>query len=325
MARYPNLLDMANRMNPDGSIAAVVELLHKTSEMLPDVSVIEGNLPIGHRTTMRTGLPQGTWRKLYKGVQPDKSKTVQVTDSCGMLEAYAEVDKELADLNGNTNEFRLDESKAFLEGMTQQISQTLVYGDTDVNPERFMGLAPRYNDLAAANAENVIDAGGTGTDNRSIWLIHFSPTTIHGIIPKGSTAGLKVEDKGQETLKDADGGLYEGYRTHFQIKMGLTVRDWRYAVRIANIDRSLLTTDGATGPKLPELMFQALDRLPAMDGNVAFYMGRDVRTFWRQQMPHQIKNSTLTYESVGGLKSPMFQEIPVRRVDQLDVDEARVV
>jgi hypothetical protein len=327
-ARYPGLIDLANALDPDGKVAAVIEILNQTNEMLADMAFMEGNLPTGHRSVIRTGLPDATWRKLYGRVQPDKSQRQQVTDSCGMLEAYHEVDVEIADLNGNTSEFRLSEARAQLEGMSQDLQYTALYGNTDVHPERFMGLSPRYNLSTATNGDNVIKAGGSGTDNASIWLISWSPETIYGIVPKGSQAGIQVNDKGQVTSEGAD-GLMEVYRTHFQLKAGLSVKDWRYAVRICNIDRSLLGPDpsvtGYTGANLPNLMFEAMEMLPSFGmGNTAFYMDRTIRTVWRQQMANAVKNSTLTFENVGGVKSPMFQEIPIRRVDQLRADEALV-
>src|SRR5262245_38158084 len=113
----PTLLDLAKMTDPNGTIATIAEILNETNEILDDMSWIEGNLPTGHRTTMRAGIPMPTWRKLYGGVQPNKGTTVQVTDSCGMLEAYAEVDKALADLSGNTSAFRLAEDKAHIEGL----------------------------------------------------------------------------------------------------------------------------------------------------------------------------------------------------------------
>src|SRR5690606_14664134 len=166
----PTLLDLAKRMDPDGKIPTIVEILNETNEILLDMSWVEGNLPTGHRTVVRTGIPAPTWRKLYGGVQPTKSTTAPVTDTCGMLEAYAEVDKALADLNGNTAEFRLSEDRAHIEGMNQAMADTLFYGDEDVYPERFTGLAPRYSSLLAENADNIIPAGGSGSDNASIWL-----------------------------------------------------------------------------------------------------------------------------------------------------------
>jgi hypothetical protein len=323
----PTLLDHAKALDPDGSIAVVVEILHETNEMLADMSFFEGNLPTGHRHTIRTGLPAPTWRKLYGGVQPTKSTREQVTDTCGMLEDYAEVDKAEADLNGNTNEFRLSEARAHIEGMSQELQQTVIYGDEAVNPERFTGLEARYNSRSAANKENIIDAGGTGSDNRSIWLIVWGKETCHGILPKGSTAGIQVNDKGQVTIENADGsnGRMEAYRMHFRLDAGLTVRDWRYVVRICNIDASLLTADISTGANLPELMFEATEMIPSMGlGRAAFYMDRATRTKFRQQLAHETKQSTLSYENVGGVMSPMFNEIPVRRCDKLAVDEARV-
>lgn len=324
----PTLMDMAKALDPDGTVAAVVELLNQTNEMLADMTFVEGNLPTGHRHTVRTGLPTPTWRKLYGGVQPTKSTRNQVTDNCGMLEDYAEIDKALADLNGNTNEFRLSESRAHLEGITQSLQETVLYGNVDLNPERFEGLASRYNDLAADNADNIIDAGGTGSDNRSIWLIVWGTETCHGIVPKGSTAGIQVNDKGQVTIENVDGagGRMEAYRTHFRVDAGLTVRDWRYVVRIANISMSDLNADASgDSANLPNLMAEAVDLIPSLGmGRAAFYTSRDVRTKWRQQMANAVKQSTLTTEDVGGVKSPMFDEIPIRRTDKLAVDEARV-
>lgn len=324
----PTLMDHAKALDPDGSIAAVVEILNQTNEMLADMTFIEGNLPIGHRTTIRTGLPTPTWRKLYGGVQPTKSTREQVTESCGMLEAYAEVDKKLADLNGNTNEFRASEAVAHIEGMTQEMQNTVIYGDTTTNPERFNGLEMRYDDLSAANGDNIIDAGGTSTDNRSIWLVIWGPETCHGIIPKGSTAGIQMNDKGQVTIEDVDGngGRMEAYRTHFLFEGGLCVKDWRYVVRIANIDISELNADASgNSANLPELMFEALEIIPSMGmGRPAFYMSRDVRTKFRQQLANETKQATLQYENVGGVKSAMFNEVPIRRCDKLAVDEARV-
>jgi hypothetical protein len=248
-ATNPTLLDLAKRLDPNGKIDAIAELLSQTNEVLEDMTWVEGNLPTGHRSTIRTGLPTPTWRKLYGGVQPQRSTTVQVTDSCGMLEAYAEVDKALADLAGNTDAFRLSEDRAFIEGMNQKFASTLFYGNETTEPEAFTGLAPRFNSLSAANAENIIVGGGSGADNNSIWLVVWGPNTVHGIIPKGSKAGLQVEDKGQVTIENVDGasGRMEGYRTHYRWDCGLTVRDWRYIVRIPNIDLSDLTKSGFGG------------------------------------------------------------------------------
>ena len=323
-ASNPTLADWAKRLDPNGKIDTIVELLMETNEILMDMTMLEGNLPTGHRTTIRSGLPTPTWRKLNYGVQPGKSRTVQVDDSAGMLEAYAEIDKALAMLNGNAPAFRLSEDRAHLESMNQAFVDTLFYGDTDINPERFMGLAPRYNSLSAENASNIIVGGGSGADNTSIWLVIWGPNTCHGFFPKAGKSGLMMEDLGQETLTDAAGGLYEGFRTHYKWTAGLTLRDWRYVVRIPNIDISDLIIDKSTGANLTDLMVQALEIVPAMSmGRAAFYCNRTISSMLRRQITNQT-NVNLTFENVAGNHVLSFDGVPVRRCDALLNTEALV-
>jgi hypothetical protein len=325
----PTLLDLAKRTDPDGSIAQIVELLTQENMILQDMVWQEGNLPTGHRTTVRTGIPTPTWRKINGGVQPTKGSTAQITFGTGMLEAYAEVDKALADLNGNTAAWRLSEEMGHIEGMNQEMAQTLVYGNEGTEPEAFTGLTPYYNSRTAQSGANIISANDVDspTDNQSIWLVGWSETTIHGIIPKGSNAGLQVEDKGQVTIENADGsgGRMEGYRTHYRWDAGLAVRDWRYAVRICNISKADLTTDASTGPNLANLMFQALETIQSLSGvRPVFYTSRGVITKIRQQAAAAVKQSTLTIDDRGGVMVQAFNGVPLKRVDTMAADEAYV-
>lgn len=323
----PTLLDLAKATDPDGSIARVVEILNQRNEVLEDMPWMEGNLPTGHRTTVRSGLPTPTWRKLYGGVQPTKSRRVQVTDNCGMLEDYAEVDKALADLNGNTEAFRISEDRAHIEGMSQEMAQTLFYGNEGSEPEAFTGLAPRFNSLSAENADNIIDAfSGSGGDLTSIWLIVWGENSVHGIVPKGSKTGVQMTDKGQVTVENADGnnGRMEAYRTHYRWDCGLTVRDWRQIVRIANIDVSELGTIANT-KNIINWMVQAAERVDNLGaGRPVFYMNRTIREKLRLGILERISNN-LTWETVSGKRVMTFDDIPVKRLDAINNTEARVV
>ena len=326
----PTLLDLARRQDPNGAIAQIVEILNQRNEILDDMSWIVGNLPTGHRTTVRTGLPTPTWRKLYGGVLPTKSTTAQVTESCGMLEMYSEVDVALVQLAGDGAAFRLSEDMAFTEGFNQKVATTLIYGNEGTEPEAFTGLAPRFNDKSAANAENIIDAQGSGTDNGSIWLVVWGDQTVHGIIPKGSKAGLQITDKGQVTVENApggpSGGRYEAYRTHFRWDVGLSVKDWRYVVRIANIDKSDLIKTAASGADLVDLMVQAVELIPNLNmGRPVFYMSRSMRSMLRRQISNKTLNATISLETIAGRSVVAFDGIPVRRLDSLAADETRVV
>nr|DAJ30627.1 MAG TPA: major capsid protein [Caudoviricetes sp.] len=321
----PTLADVASRMDDKGNISDIIEMLTETNEILEDATWMEANGFTEHKTTVRSGLPQGTWRMLNYGVQPEKSTTVTIKDSMGMLESYALTDKALADLNGNSAAWRLSEERAFVEGMNQNLANTLFYGDTSATPQRFTGLAPRFNSKAAENGQNIIDAGGTGNDLTSIWLCVWGPNTLHGIYPKGSKAGLVIRDLGEDTVKDAEGGEYQAYRTHYKWDAGLTLRDWRYVVRIANINWQQLTKDAQAGADLIDLMTQAIELLPnANMGRAVFYVNRKVRSFLRRQIANKVAGSTLTMEQVAGKHVVSFDGIPVKRSDALLLSEAQV-
>jgi len=337
------LTDWAKSRDPNGSTATVVELLNQSNEVLTDMLWIEGNLPTGHRTTVRTGLPNPTWRKLYQGVQPTKSTRAQVDDTCGMLEARNEVDKALVELNGDASSFRLSEAQAEIEGMNQSLCQTLFYGDQSVNPERFTGFAPRYSLKSAANGQNIVDGGGTGVDNTSVWLVVWGQNTVTGIYPKGTRAGLTHEDLGVIDAFDTQTppARFRAYADLWQWKCGLSVRDWRYAVRIANIDVSDLV--GQTGTQAPtaatalmKLMVQAMARIPMMGmGKPVFYANRTVKEFLGIAALDKSQNAVTVEPALNqfGQISPghlgngttRFLGVPVRTVDQLLSAEARVV
>lgn len=324
--KHPTLLDFAKSLDPDGTVAEVVEILNETNEVLQDMVYKEGNLLTGHRTTIRSGLPTPTWRKLYGGVQPTKSTRVQVTDSVGMLEAYGEVDKALADLNGNSAAFRLSEDRAHIEGMSQEMADTLFYGNESTEPEAFTGLAPRYNSLTAENADNIVnhDSAADGSIT-SAWLVVWGDNTVHGIFPQGSKAGIQVTDKGQVTSENIDGnnGRAEIYRTHYRWDSGLSLRDWRYVVRVANIDISDLDTLANTKDLITSLI-KASERIPNFGaGKPVFYVNRTIREKLRLGIIEKI-SSNLTWETVGGQRVMMFDGIPVRRTDALHNSESLV-
>lgn len=326
-ATNPTLADLAKVTDPDGDIADIVEILNETNEVNQDMSYQEGNLTTGMRTSIRTGIPLPTFRKLYGGVQPSKATSVQVTDDCGMLEAYGRVDKALADLNGNTMAFRASEDRAHIEGFAETVASTIFYGNESTQPEAFTGLAPRFstvNQANAASAFNVIDGGGTGSINASIWLCVWGPRTGFGITPKGSKAGLQAKDLGEVMIQNSDGSAYQAYVTHYRWDVGLCVRDWRYFVRIANIDTTSIATLANT-KNLVTLMTQAVEHIPNLGaGRPVFYMNR----FLRQQLRLGIVQSAITQvkmEQVAGKHVMVFDDIPVRRVDELLNSEARVV
>lgn len=329
---HPTLLDYTKRQDPDKSIATIVETLAQTNEILEDMVWQEGNQETGHRTTIRSGLPAPTWRKLYGGVQPSKSETVQVTDSIGMMEAYAEVDKQLADLNGNTAAFRMSEDMAHIEGMNQELSKTLFYGDEGTDAEEFTGFRARFNDTSAAVGSNILSGDNYGgdalslNDNTSVWLVVWGPNTCHGIYAKGSQMGLSKDDKGQVTIEDTSGsggGRMEAYRTHYKWCTGLSVRDWRYVVRMQVETADL--TESVENLDLVEMMSDACELIPSLSmGRAAFYCNRKTKQYLRRQFVDKVKQSTLGMDEIGGRSTLTFDGIPIRKVDSIIETESPV-
>lgn len=325
------LADWAKRLDPDGKVPAIVELLSQSNEILDDMMWKEGNLPTGERTTVRTGLPTVAWRLLNQGVQPSKSTTAQIDEGVGMLEAYSEVDRDLAELNGNSSQFRLSEASAFIEAMNEEFVQTLFYGNSGTAPEEFTGLSARYSSLTVSgnsSGQNVITGSGAGSDNSSVWLIVWGAQTVHGIFPKGSKAGLIHDDLGLTTVETSAGVAgtrMRAYLDHWQWKCGIALKDWRYAVRIPNIDISNLVAKSSAAD-LPELMIKATHRIPHPGmGSPVFYMNRTCFEMLDiQRRDDVISGGQLSYDLVDGKRVPMFRGIPIRIVDQLLETEAVV-
>lgn len=325
--KNPTLSDVASRLDPDGNVPVIVELLAEKNPIVQDAVVMEANDGSNNKTTTRTGLPEGTWRKLYGGVQPSKSTTAQVSDSSGMLEAYAETDTDLIDKAPDPAGFRMSEESSFIESMGQTVAQTLFYGDTAVNPERFTGLTPRYDSLGTDDTKasfNVINGEGTNAGAQtSIWLVGWGEQSTYLFYPKGSSAGLKQKDLGEDTKVNSDGSMYQVYRTHYKWDVGLCVRDWRANVRIANIDHTkLIANSGAADLNI--LMIKALHRADASNpGRQAFYAHRDVIEYLDIQT-YEKTNLQLTYKDVQGKPIMHFRGVPIKRCDKLLTTEAIV-
>jgi len=256
-----------------------------------------------------------------------------------LLESRSHIDVDVAELNGNTASFRMSESKAFIQGMMDTWADTLITGDVSVNPERFNGLQSRYFSLGSTytTSTQMIDGGGTGSDNTSIWLVGFGPESVFGIYPKGSQAGLQVIDRGIQTVEDPNtsGAYFDAYETVFKWKGGLAVRDYRYVVRICNLDNSNLLTasDGSdTSANLFKYMSQAIDYLPDdMSGNIrpCFLMHKNALSMLRVKMMNKsnvyLGLGDLYNESIPRHQKPLtFMGIPCYRHDDITIAESTI-
>ena len=328
--KFLTLSDWAKRQDPNmRGVADVIEQIAETNPLLTDAHMMEGNLTTGHRSTQRTTQPSGTWRQLNAGVAETKSTTRQVDDSTGMLAAYSAVDVVLANLNGNSQAFRRSEDAAFIQGLGEDATDAVIYGNSGVNPEQPHGLAPRYNSLTdTVGTTNVINAGGSGSDNSSLWLITWGPKTTTLIHPKGTPVGLQIKDQGERPWDDGSSNPYQAYVTYFEWHIGLAVPDYRYNVRIANIDISKLTADGATGADLMFKMVQAFYARPTaavITGmtSVVWYCNRTIGEYLHHQASNK-SNVNLTLDNPAGEPVVRFLGAPIHILDALTEAEATI-
>lgn len=327
-ASFPTLLDLKTRMDPTGKIAPIVEILAEQNEVISDAVWIEANDVTGHTTTIRSGLPDTAWKKLNYGVQPSKSRTVQVKDAIGHLFSVAEVDKDLANLNGNKEAWMLSEHLAFIESMNKEFASTLFYGNEGTDPAEFTGLAPRFNDQTAENGANILTSAATpdNTDNTSIWLVGWGPNTVHCIYPKGMPTGLDYTDFGLQAVESQGATGYRGqvYRRDYDWFCGLTVRDWRYVVRI-NFDLEDVIAAATSGPDLIQLMGKAMRRIPSLGMcKPVFYANRDALDALDLQCNYQGRLALPTVDDGQGKMITKFRGIPIRRCDALLSNESGI-
>ena len=333
-ATHLSILDHAKSYGSDGSRLVIAEILNQTNPIITDLLMREANGATSHKSLMRTGIPQGVYRKFYQGIQPTKSIKAAVEDTMCMLEDRVEVDADLATLENDLAAFRMEEARAHIEGIGQQLATAIFYADTDTNPERFLGLSPRYSSLSAANAQNIISGAGTGSDQTSIWLIRHAPQALFGIFPKGSKAGIIHEDLGLGDAFDTQTppARYRAYMDRFQVKIGLVVPDWRHHVRICNIDTTNLIAESSAAD-LVKLMVKAMARVPQANWGEYCWYGNRTMAEWLdiQSMGKATSGSGIvtnvqftSQDMAQGKAFQSFRGIPWRTCDALLNTEAQV-
>lgn len=319
----PTIVDLGKRYG--GKTGDIIEILAQTNEILEDIPWVEANDGTGNIVNVRTGLPTVYWRMINEGVPSSKATSASVTDTTAELAGLHRVDEKLVNIAQDPARFRLQQASGFMEAMSQEYATKLFYGSMTSGRE-FVGLSPRYSTLTgAASGGNIVDAGGVGADNTSIWLVGWGPARAYGIYPKGTNAGIDHKDMGVELEEDGitPGRKLRMYRDWFQWDCGLSIEDWRYVVRIANIDVSDLTSDTNKLKALIGYMIEAAERLPS-GVQPRWYMNKTLRSKLRLAVLEKVAGN-LTFDTVAGKKMLMFDEAPVRRVDAILNTEARVV
>lgn len=326
---YLGLIDLYKRTDKNANIVPVIEALNTLNPLMQDAFVVECNQGTNHLTTTRTGLPQVTWGRLYQGIPQSKSTTQQVTDTTGFVEGLSFVDNRLLQISKNPGAVRMSEAQPFLEAISQDVQTNFFYGDTATTPEKFKGLGARYNTLSNSQ---VVNGLGAGSDNMSVWFVTHGSGQTRLIYPEGTAAGITRDDKGEQRVTDDLGNAYYGKEEEFRQHIGVSVGDWRWNVRVANIDVSDLLA-GTTDPY--KFLRQGYWKLQGRRngkvqnggmisaGRTVIYANRD----FMQALDAATTNANkvqLTPDEVAGTEVLTYRGIPIRETDALINAEAVV-
>ena len=324
---FVDLIDVYKSQDGRGQFVPVIEMLMEMNPMLDDAIAVECNKGTTHLHTVRSGLPTVTWGKLYQGIPNSKGQKAQVEDTTGFVEGLSTVDKRLLELSTNEGAVRLSEAQSYLEAMSQEVATKLIYGNSASDPEEFMGLAPRFNDTTAANGGQIVLAGGTGSDNTSIWFVTWGDNQCNLLYPSGTSAGVQRDDKGEQRVLDGSGNAYYAKEELFTWHIGLAVKDWRYVARIANIDVSQIAAGSIALYDFMRKAYYKLQNRRVAGGKMAIYCNRDVL-----EALDALATNAGTSDSFVRLK-PMeiegkevmtYRGIPIRETDAIINTEALV-
>jgi hypothetical protein len=279
--------------------------------------MIQANDTFTHRINRRASLPSGSWRKINDGVGRHATQTTEAFESMGMLEDYSVVDKVLYQGAPSPEEFRQQEINGFLEGLSQTWASATIYANADIDTEKFTGLAPRLN---ALSQDNVYSAGGSSSTLTSIYIVQWGETKAFGLYPKGSNYGVEHKDLGEQTWQgETSNTWFQAMVDHFQLRVGLGVKDPRSIARIANIDMTTI----ATAAGFVDTVIQALNSMPQRGAGARLYCNADVFT----KLDIYAKDKTnvdYSFKDAFGRSVMTFRGHPVRTVEAILNTESAV-
>ncbi|WP_065321776.1 major capsid protein [Tritonibacter mobilis] len=333
---YLSLIDDMKRRGATGAYD-IIEMLNDTSQdILTDFMWMECNDGTKHTHAIRTGLPTLAWGALYEGIPQSKSQTQQVDDTTGFVEALSMVDKRLLDIAKDERKLRASESRPFVESMSQELVTALFYHNSATNARLPKGLGARFGTLATSGAGNqIVDAGGTGSDNTSVWFVEWSDEGVCALYPEGTEGGIKQQDKGEQRVLDANGNPYYVAEELLRAHCGFAVKDWRRVSRVANIDVSELRAGNVDLYAFLRKAYYKLHnrrvskvRDQKASSNLVMYANTDVLEYLDAAGTNAGASDNfvrLRPMEIQGKEVESYRNIPIRETDALLNTEARVV
>ena len=256
-------LEVAKRSGFSQDSRRIIEELNAYNELLLDAPIVEANEGTVDSHLVRTAIPHGQLRGYNQGVGKGSSQTKTIKDVISNIEIYSTVDKQLIDESAHPKELMQSEQNAFIEGLSQDITDQLIYGNHENDVRETNGLAIRRK----STGTYCISMGGSNSGHlTSIYLIKWGMDKARIIYPRGAkNAGVEYNYLGEQTVSDGSGGEYQAYRAHYRIARGLSVGHEASIIRLCNID----VTAANIGNTLAEKIVQVMPLLARGAGTVS--------------------------------------------------------
>lgn len=314
----------------------IVDLMVNENPILDDIALVEANDGSSEKVTIRTGVSSATWTAFYEGVQASHGSKKQVRNTSGRVRTKIEVDADLFDSQPDKNAVLMDEVSDHASSMMDAMADCLFYGKIENEPRKFNGLINFYDTVGGSAstddrvASHYVFSGKSASKAstamlRSIWLLGWGGKSIRCFYPQGSKAGM---DRGTFKKVDTEDGITDGatlevYRQYLTWNLGLSVRDFRYGGRIANIQADeMFGTSGL--PDYLSILRRLVTRVNGNGVSQAWYMDKLTLEAVQEWLAAKTQSNALTYQQVQQRLTPVLFGIPVRTCDALNTNETEV-
>lgn len=318
-------------------IGKVAEVLVRHDAMLNDIGYMEMNEGTIHKEDIRSALPAVYYRKANQPIPASKSTIEERTFQASHFESKSQIDKAVAQRGGldRVPYNRWNQAQGHLQAHAQELSSLMIYGSPATANRKTAGFFDIFSTLATSEPtyKQIIDAGGTGSDNTSILKVHWGEQSVFGVYPKGTHYGLTRTDRSKGGIlvkiegidENSNAGSFWGYEEDFETDHGLVVKDFRQCSRIANIDYLNLIS-GAGAADLIDLMISANYKIDSLsNGKGCWYVNRTIEAALHKQALTKVgAGAGLNYGNYEGQQIVTFLGDPVRRMDAILNSEDRV-
>lgn len=308
-------LEVARREKMSDDNIHIIEALSIDNEILLDAPFAEANEGDSETGIIRETIPGISHRRINEGVKVGTSKTKLTHDVICQSSVYSRVDMTLVRRTKNPKQLLNSESVGFIQAMGQDQAADIMYGNNALDPSNMTGFAPRY---AAYDDKYCVNMGGTGNACTSIWIVRWDQEKCKLIYPRGSKSiGIVASDHGEQRIDVEDGKSLQMYENYYEANYGLTVKDRRNVIRLANIDKTVSMT------KVVDQILKSEYALASGSGTVCIYANADILGEFRVLCANKT-GTVYTMDTPWGNKVLAIDTMRIRKVNAILNTESAV-